>query len=79
VEALDLALGLGMAGMAVLLGDVEAGEQVFEAVAATGEAGGINRTIVSECGLRQAVTLHGSQERSDHTLAGDAAASARGE
>jgi hypothetical protein len=37
VEAFDLALGLGMAGMAVLLGDAEAGQQVFEAVAATGE------------------------------------------
>ena len=30
VEAFDLALGLRMVGMAVLLGDAEAGEQIFE-------------------------------------------------
>jgi hypothetical protein len=31
--------------MAVLLGDAEAGEQVFEAVAPAGEAGGVDRAI----------------------------------
>ena len=45
VEAFDLALGLGMAGVAVLLGDAEAGQQVFEAVAAAGEAGGVDRPV----------------------------------
>ena len=35
VEALDLALGLGMPGRPVLLADAEVGEQVLEAVAAT--------------------------------------------
>ncbi len=45
VEALDLALGLGMAGMAVLLRNAEVGEQVFEAVAAAGEAGSVDRAI----------------------------------
>jgi hypothetical protein len=45
VEALDLALGLRMVGMAVLLGDAEVGEQVFEAVAATGETRGIDRPV----------------------------------
>jgi hypothetical protein len=34
-----------MAGMAVLLGDAEVGEQVFEAVAAAGEAGGVDRAV----------------------------------
>ena len=38
VEALDLALGLGMPWGAVLLADAEVGEQVLEAVAAAGEA-----------------------------------------
>ena len=52
LEAFDFALGLGMAGMAVLLRDAEVGEQVFKAVAATGEAGGVDRSVVSEvdCG-----------------------------
>jgi hypothetical protein len=30
-----------MVGVAVLLGDAKAGEQVFEAVATAGEAGGV--------------------------------------
>ena len=56
VEAFDLALGLRMAGMAVLLGDAEVGEQVLEAVAAAGEAGGVDRPVVGEGRLRQAVS-----------------------
>jgi hypothetical protein len=59
VEAFDLALGLGMAGMAVFLGDAEAGEEVFEAVAAAGEAGGIDRAVVGQGGLWQAISLGG--------------------
>lgn len=60
VEAFDLALGLGMAGMAVFLRDAEVGEQVFEAVTAAGEARGIDRAIVGQGGLRQSVTVGGS-------------------
>jgi hypothetical protein len=41
VEAFDLALGLRMVGMAVLLGDAQAGEQVLEVVAAAGETRGV--------------------------------------
>jgi hypothetical protein len=67
----DLALGLGMARMAVLVRDAEAGQQVFEAVAATGEPGGIDRAIVSERGLWQAIEVAGGQEGGDHGLAGD--------
>jgi hypothetical protein len=40
LEALDLALRLGMAGVAVLLPDAQVGEQVLEAVAPAGEARG---------------------------------------
>jgi hypothetical protein len=36
VEALDLALGLGVPGRPVLLPDAEPGEQVLEPVATTG-------------------------------------------
>jgi hypothetical protein len=40
LEALDLALRLGMAGVAILLPDAQVGEQVLEAVAPAGEARG---------------------------------------
>ena len=62
VEAFDLALGLGMAGMAVLLRDAEAGQQIFKAVPTAGEAGGIDRAVVGEGGLWQAVSLGGGQK-----------------
>jgi hypothetical protein len=76
VEAFDLALGLGMA---VLLGDAEAGQWVFEAVAAAGEAGGVDRPVVGQGGLWQAVGLGGGQEGGDHDLAADTAVGAAGE
>lgn len=46
VESFDLALGLWVAGMAVLLGDREVGEQVFEAVTS---AAGIGRCRRVRC------------------------------
>ena len=48
VEAFDLALGLRVAGVAVLLLDPQGGEQVFEGVAAAGEAGGVDRAVVGQ-------------------------------
>ena len=45
VKAFDFALSLRMVGVAVLLRDAQAGEQVFEAVAAAGEAGGVDRPV----------------------------------
>jgi hypothetical protein len=65
--------------MAVLLHDAEAGKQVFEAVAAAGEAGGIDRTIVGQGGFGQAVTVDRGQEGGDHGLAGDPSIGAAGE
>ncbi len=50
MEPFDFALGLRMARVAVLLCDAEVGEQVFEAVAAAGEAGRVDRAIVSGSG-----------------------------
>jgi hypothetical protein len=38
VESLDLALGLGVERLAVLLGDAEGGQQVLECVPAAAEA-----------------------------------------
>ena len=65
--------------MAVLLCDAEAGEQILKAVAATGKAGGIDRTIVSQGGLWRAVMIGRGQEGADHGLAGDPAVGAGGE
>ena len=54
VEALDLALGLGMPGCPVLLADAEVGEQVLEPVAPAREARRVHRTLVRERGRRPA-------------------------
>ena len=37
-EAFDLALGLGVAGVSVLFGDAQAGDEAFEVVVAVGES-----------------------------------------
>jgi hypothetical protein len=68
-----------MAGVAVLLCDAEVGEQVFEAVAAAGEAGSVDRSIVSECGLRQAIDAGSGQEGGDYGLASDPSTGEAGE
>ena len=60
-----------MVGMAVLLGDADAGEQVFEAVAAAGETRGVDRSVVGERGGRPAVGVAGCGERGHHVVAAD--------
>jgi hypothetical protein len=45
VEAFDLALGLWVAGVAVFLPDAEVVKEVFEAVAASDEAGGVDDSV----------------------------------
>ena len=57
VEAFDFALGLGVAGVTVFLGDAQAGEQAFEVVVAVGESCGVDRSVVGQGGCRQAVAL----------------------
>ena len=71
VEALDLALGLRVAGRTVLLADAEVGEQVLEAVAAAGEPGRVDRSVVGERGGRPAVGVAGCGERGHHVVAAD--------
>jgi hypothetical protein len=71
VEALDLALGLGMSWGAVLLAHTEVGEQVLEAVPATGEAGGVDRSVVGERGGGPAVRIAGRAEGGHHVVPGD--------
>jgi hypothetical protein len=71
VEAFDLARGLRMVGMAVLLRDAQAGEQVLEAVVAAGETRGVNRPVVSEGRVRKPVGIGCGQEGGDHVLTAD--------
>ncbi len=52
MEAFDLALGLGVAGVAVLLDDAVLGDDVFEVVGAAfaaGEAGGEDHAVIGQC------------------------------
>jgi len=71
VEALDLALRLGMAGCPVLLLDAEIGEQVLEGVVPAGEARGVDRAVVGERGRGEAVRLARGAERGHHVVARD--------
>jgi hypothetical protein len=65
------ALGLGVEGVAVLLGDAEGGEEVLECAAAAAEAGGVNAPVVRERRRGQPVGVAGLQERVDDDFAGD--------
>lgn len=71
MEALDLALGLGVAGRAVLLTDAQQRQQVFKGVAATAEPGGVDAPVVSQRAGRDSVLVGGGQERGDDVLAAD--------
>jgi hypothetical protein len=73
LEAFDLALGLGVAGPSVFLGDVEAGQFGLEAVAAAfpaGEAGGVDQAVVGEGGGGDAVGGAGGPEGAKDDPAG---------
>ena len=71
VEPFDLALGLGVERVAVLLGDAEGGQQVLEGVPAAAEAGGADAPVVRQGRGGQPVSAAGLQERVDHDLPGD--------
>jgi hypothetical protein len=45
VAPLDFPLGLGVEGVAVLLGDAEGGQQVLEGVPAAAETGGVDAPV----------------------------------
>ena len=79
VETFDFPLGLGVAGGPVLLANTQCCEEVFETVAASGEAGGVNTSIVSQRGRWRAVILSVLAESVDHDLAGDAPVGVQGE
>ncbi|MDR6867349.1 hypothetical protein J2Y69_001950 [Microbacterium resistens] len=63
VEAFDLSLGLRVVGGAVLLSDVQCGEDVFEGVAAAAVAGGVDASVVGERGCGCAVLVDAGEER----------------
>ena len=72
-ESFDFALGLGVAGPAVLLGDAQAAQFVLEAVAAAapaGEPGGVDHSVVGQGGRRGAVGGDGGAEGGQRDLAG---------
>nr|WP_248243064.1 hypothetical protein [Microbacterium kunmingense] len=79
VEAFDLALGLGVVGGAVLLADVQGCEDVFELVATTAVAGGVDAPVVGEGGGGRPVDVDGREEGVDDALAGDGAVGAAGQ
>ena len=79
VEPLDFPLGLGVTGGPVFLSYAECGEEVFEAVAAAGEAGGVNTSVVSQCGRWQAVVVSVVAESVDDNVAGDSWVGMEGE
>ena len=76
VESLDLAAGGGVVGGGVDLGDSEAAQFVFEAVAsafAAGEPGGEDHAVVGQRRGRNTVGGNGFAELGQHDGSGDAA------
>ena len=74
VEAFDLALGLGVAGVAVLLHDPQGGDDVLEVVGAAfvvGESGGVDQSVVGQGGRWEAMDSCCLQERLGHDGRGD--------
>jgi Resolvase, N terminal domain len=70
----DFALGLGVAGLAVLLGDAAAAQFVLEAAAsafAAREPVGEHHPVIGQRGGRGAVALDGGAEGGQHDGAGD--------
>lgn len=79
MEPLDFPLGLGVTGGTVFLSNTQCREEVFETVAAAGEAGSVNTSIVRQRGRWQAVVVNVVAESIDHNLAGDAGVGVQGE
>ena len=70
MEPLDLALGLRVSRGSVLLADTEQRQQVFERVATTTEAGGLDASVVGQSAGRGAVLIDRLEEGRDDRLAG---------
>jgi hypothetical protein len=79
MPALDLALGLRMAGVTVLLRDTQGREQVLEAVLPADEAGGVDAAVVGQRGGREPVFVDVVAEAGQDVIAGDAAVGGAGQ
>jgi hypothetical protein len=71
VEALDLALGLGVTRAAVLLGDAQEREEVLEGVASATESGGVDAAVVGQGRGGEAVFLGDVEEAGGDDVGGD--------
>ena len=75
LEPLGFSLGLGVVRLAVLLGDAQAPQLGFQAVAAAfaaGKPGGEDHAVVGQGGGRGAVSCDGGPEGGQDDAAGDA-------
>lgn len=79
VEPLNFPLRLGVPGGTVFLANAECCQEVFEAVSAAGESGGVNTAIVGEGGRWEAVVVNVVAESVDDYGAGDARVGVQGE
>ena len=79
MEAFDLALGLRVVGVAVLLGDAQAGEKAFEVVVAMGESCGVDAIRCRSGWMRAGRGVGGVGEAGDDIGAGDAAVGGAGQ
>ena len=79
MEPLDFPLGWGVTGGTVFLSNTQCREEVVETVAASGEAGSVNTSVVCQRGRWQAVVVNVLAESIDHDLAGDAGVGVQGE
>lgn len=71
VKPLDLALSLRVVGSAILLPDVQGGEDVLEFVASAAVAGGVDAAVVGQGRRGRAVGLDGGEEGVHHVAASD--------
>ena len=71
VEPFDLALGLRVVGVSVVLGDAEDGQKVFEGVLAVAETGGVDESVVGQNGCRWPVFVDVGGEGINYQCTGD--------
>src|SRR6185312_11335415 len=70
MEPFDLALGLWVAGRAVLLLGPEEGQQIFEGVAAAAEPGSVNASVIGQRRGVNTVFIGSGKERGHDVVAG---------
>jgi hypothetical protein len=71
VESFDLALGLRVVRRAILLGDVQGGQEVFEGVLPAAEPRGVDAAVVGQGRGGEPVLVAGGQEGLHDSITGD--------